>query len=162
MVYGLFLVISEVYLQIWYRYLTIGIRALSLAKEGKIFFSLFAEFFLGKKKRAAHFMFIYESLRADFGQKKIGYLNSYGKNTQFQKKHQPKQSSGSKVMSILNSTVFSGFFSEKTTIFCCNLLFYFLGFFIERYILQGNVMDLVLKHSLNKESQYGKRIGPIG
>jgi hypothetical protein len=27
MVYGLFLVIYEVYLQIWFRYLTIGIRA---------------------------------------------------------------------------------------------------------------------------------------
>jgi hypothetical protein len=49
MVYGLFLVISEVYLQIWYRYLTIGIRALSLAKEGKICF-LFAEFFFREEK----------------------------------------------------------------------------------------------------------------
>jgi hypothetical protein len=44
--------------------------------------------------------------------KQIGYLNSSQKNTQFQKKNQPKRSSGSKVMSILNSAVFQGF-SEK-------------------------------------------------
>jgi hypothetical protein len=71
MVNGLWFILGiiEVYLQIWYRYLTIGIRALSLAKEGKNFFSLFAEFFLGKKKRAAHFRFIYEALRAEFGKK---------------------------------------------------------------------------------------------
>jgi hypothetical protein len=42
-------------------------------------------------------------------EKKIGYLNSSRKNTQFQKKNQPKRSPGSKVMSILNSTVFQGF-----------------------------------------------------
>jgi hypothetical protein len=82
-------------------------------------------------------------------EKQIGYLNSSQKNTQFQKTNQPKRSSGSKVMSILNSTVFQGF-SEKAVIFCRNLLFYFLGFFIARCILQGNVMALVLKHSLKK------------
>jgi hypothetical protein len=42
-------------------------------------------------------------------EKKIGYLNSSQKNTQFQKKNQPKQSSGSKVMGISNSTFFQGF-----------------------------------------------------
>jgi hypothetical protein len=30
-------------------------------------FSLFAEFFLGKKKRAAHFRFRYKYLQAEFG-----------------------------------------------------------------------------------------------
>jgi len=70
MVNGLWFILGiiEVYLQIWYRYLTIGIRALSLAKEGKICF-LFAEFFLGKKKRAAHFRFRYKVLRAEFVKK---------------------------------------------------------------------------------------------
>jgi hypothetical protein len=67
MVYGLFLVIIEVYLQIWFRYLTIGIRALSLAKEGKICFLFLQNFFLGKKKRAAHFRFRSKVLRAEFG-----------------------------------------------------------------------------------------------
>jgi hypothetical protein len=40
MVNGLWFILGivELYLQIWYRYLTIGIRALSLAKEGKICF----------------------------------------------------------------------------------------------------------------------------
>jgi hypothetical protein len=36
-----------------------------LAKEGKICF-LFAEFFLGKKKRAAHFRFRSKVLQAEF------------------------------------------------------------------------------------------------
>jgi hypothetical protein len=37
--------IIEVYLQIWYRYLTIGIKELSLAKEGKICFLFLHNFF---------------------------------------------------------------------------------------------------------------------
>jgi hypothetical protein len=52
-----------------YRCLTIGIRAISLAKEGKICFLFLQNFFLGKKKRAAHFRFIYKVLRAEFGEK---------------------------------------------------------------------------------------------
>jgi hypothetical protein len=50
MVYGLFLVISEVYFQIWYRYLTSGIRALSLAKEGKICFLFLRNCFFREEK----------------------------------------------------------------------------------------------------------------
>jgi hypothetical protein len=42
-------------------------------------------------------------------EKLIGYFNSSQKNTQFQKTNQPNQILGSKVMSILNSTVFQGF-----------------------------------------------------
>jgi hypothetical protein len=53
MVYGLFLVIYEVYSQIWYRYLTIGIRALSLAKEGKICFLFLQNFFREEKEGGA-------------------------------------------------------------------------------------------------------------
>jgi hypothetical protein len=47
MVNGLWFILGliEVYLQIWYRLLTIGIIALSLAKEGKNFCS-FCRFFL--------------------------------------------------------------------------------------------------------------------
>jgi hypothetical protein len=110
MVYGLFLVILEVYLQIWYRYLTIGIRALSLAKEGKICF-LFLQFFffLGKKKRAAHFRFKYKVLRDEFGKKNWVFEFLSEKYPISKKKNQPKRSSGSKVMSVLNSAVFQGF-----------------------------------------------------
>jgi hypothetical protein len=55
MVNGLWFILGsiELSLQIWYRYLTSGIRALSLAKEGK-------NVLLGKK-RAAHFRFRYEA-----------------------------------------------------------------------------------------------------
>jgi hypothetical protein len=41
--------------------------------------------------------------------KQIVYFHSSRKNTQFQKTNQLKRSLGSKVMSILNSTVFQGF-----------------------------------------------------
>jgi hypothetical protein len=42
--------ISEVYLQIWVRCLTSGIRALSLAKEGKICFIFLQKFFSREEK----------------------------------------------------------------------------------------------------------------
>ena len=93
----------------WYQSTLLGQRREDL-------FSLFVEIFLGKKKRAAYFRFIYQVLWAEFG-KKIGYLNSSRKNTQFQKPNQPKQSSRSKVMSILNSIVFQVFFRKKPWFF---------------------------------------------
>jgi hypothetical protein len=62
--------------------------------------------------------------------KQIIYLSSSHNFTQFQKTNQPKRSPGSEVMSILNSTVFQGFFLENAAIFCSKLLFYFLGFFM--------------------------------
>jgi hypothetical protein len=69
MVIGLWFILGiiEVYLHIWYRYLTIGIKALSLAKEGNIFFLFLQIYFLGKKKRAVHFRFRSEALRDEFG-----------------------------------------------------------------------------------------------
>jgi hypothetical protein len=50
---------------IWF--LTIGIRALSLAKEGKICFLFVQKIFFWKKKRATHFRFRYKILRDEFG-----------------------------------------------------------------------------------------------
>jgi hypothetical protein len=83
-------------------------------------------------------------------EKKIGYLNSSRKNTQFQKTNQLKRSSGSKVMSILNSAVFQSFSGKKPQFFAITYCSIFGGFFIARCILQGNVMALVLNHSLKK------------
>jgi hypothetical protein len=66
MVYGLFFVllnyicISGLVLNNWYQSTFLGQRREDL-------FSLFAEFFLGKKKRATHFRFRYKVLRAEFG-----------------------------------------------------------------------------------------------
>jgi hypothetical protein len=51
MLYGLFLVISEVYLQIWYRYITSGIRALSLAGVVGNYFLFLQIFFFGEEGR---------------------------------------------------------------------------------------------------------------
>jgi hypothetical protein len=53
--FGLFLVIYEVYLQIWYRFLTSGIRALSLADIVGKYFLFLQIFFRRRKKRAATF-----------------------------------------------------------------------------------------------------------
>jgi hypothetical protein len=64
--------------------------------------------FLGKKKRAAHCRFISKVFRDEFGQTNWVFeflLEKYP----ISKKNQPKWSSGSKVMGILNSTVFQGF-----------------------------------------------------
>jgi hypothetical protein len=98
-----------------FRYLTIGIRALSLAKEGKNFLVLFADFLKGKKG-ATHFRLNSETFCSEFVEK-IGYLNSSRKNTQFQKKNQSKWSLGSEVINILNSTNFQGF-SGKSRVIC--------------------------------------------
>jgi hypothetical protein len=59
-----FSICGIIFISIWF--LTIGIRALSLAKEGKKFL-LFLQKFSREKKRVAHFRFIYEALRAEFG-----------------------------------------------------------------------------------------------
>jgi hypothetical protein len=67
-VYSVFVVIilySILVLNNWYQSTFLGQRREDL-------FSLFAEFFLGKKKRATHFRFRYEALRAEFGKKKLG------------------------------------------------------------------------------------------
>jgi hypothetical protein len=55
MVNGLWFILGliEVYLHIWYRYLTIGIRALSLAKEGKKFLLFLQKFSREKKEGGA-------------------------------------------------------------------------------------------------------------
>jgi hypothetical protein len=45
--------IIEVYFQIWYRYLTSGIRTLSLAKEGNICFLFLQKFFRLEKEGGA-------------------------------------------------------------------------------------------------------------
>jgi hypothetical protein len=115
MVNGLWFILGiiEVYLQIWYRYLTSGIKALSLAKEGKICFLFLQNCFLGKKKRAAHFRFRYKVFQAEF-EKKNWVFEFLSEKYKFQKKkNQLKRSSGSKVMGILNSAVFQGFFGKS-------------------------------------------------
>jgi hypothetical protein len=55
MVNGLWFILGliEVYFQIWYRYLTIGIRALSLAKEGKNFLLFLQNFSREEKEGGA-------------------------------------------------------------------------------------------------------------
>jgi chemotaxis methyl-accepting protein methylase len=94
-------------------------------------------------------------------EKKIGYLNSSRKNTQFQKKNQPKRSSGSKVMSILNSTVFQGF-SEKAAIFCRNLLIYFLGFFHSKMYFTGKCDGPSIESFIKERKSAWEICGPIG
>ena len=100
-----------------FRNLTIGIRELSFAKEGEKFLAFFCIFFLEKKKRrrrsSGSDMKIFE-LNLE---KQIGYLNSYQKNTQFQKTNHPKRILRNKLMGILNLTIFQVFFPEKAVQF---------------------------------------------
>jgi hypothetical protein len=80
----------------WYQSTFLGQRREDL-------FSLFAEIFLGKKKRATHFRFRYKVLRAEFG--KI--------NCVFEFLSEKYPISKNKVMSILNSTIFQGFYRKS-------------------------------------------------
>jgi hypothetical protein len=74
-------------------------------KKGIIFGSFFHIF--SREKRGRHTSGSDMKLSEQNLAKKIGYLNSSRKNTQFKKKkNQPKWSPGSKVMNILNSVVF--------------------------------------------------------
>jgi hypothetical protein len=84
-----------------------------LAKEGKICFLFLQNFFLGEKKRAAHFRFRSKVLRAEFGKTNWVFEFLSEKYPISKKKNQPKRSSGSKVMSILNSAFFQGFSGKR-------------------------------------------------
>jgi hypothetical protein len=85
------------------------IRALSLAKEGKKFLGSFCRIFF-REKRGRHTSGSDLKLSEKNLAKQIGYLNSSRKNTQFQKKKLAETESGSKVINILISTNFQGFF----------------------------------------------------
>ena len=117
MVYGLCLVLLKYICRSglgtcnWYQSTLLGQRREDL-------FSLFAEFFFREEKEGGAFQVHIWRFMSWIWKKKIGYLNSSQKNTQFQKNNHPKRSQGSEVIIILNSTIFRGFFfSKKATRF---------------------------------------------
>jgi hypothetical protein len=89
-------------------HLTIGIRALPLAKEGNNFL-FFLQILFSREKRGRCTSSSYMKLSVYNLAKQIGYLNFSRKISQFQKNNLPKWIPGSKFMSILNSVVFQGF-----------------------------------------------------
>jgi hypothetical protein len=109
-VYSVFVVIIFVYLS-WF--LTSGIRALSLGRHcGQIFF-IFADFFFGEEKRGPQHSQNFQYIFVKNLQKRVVYLSSSQKNTQFKKKNRPKRSPGSQDIEVLKSTIFRVFFGGR-------------------------------------------------
>jgi hypothetical protein len=108
-VYSVFVVIIFVDL---FRFLTSGIRALSLGRYcGQIFF-IFADFFFSEEKRGPRHSRSFQYISVQNLQKMVVYLSSSQKNTQFEKKNRPKRSLGSQDIEVLKSANFQGFFSR--------------------------------------------------
>jgi hypothetical protein len=113
-VYSVFVVIIFVDL---FRFLTSGIRALSLADIVGKYFLFLQIFFSEKKKRGSrhsrNFWYIYVKIL----QKQVVYLSSSQKNTQVEKKNRLKRSPGSQDIEVLKSAIFQGFFTDDDAIF---------------------------------------------
>jgi hypothetical protein len=95
---------------IWF--LTSGIRALSLAGVVGNYFLFLQIFFFGEKRgprHSRHFQYIsVQNL-----QKRVVYLSSSQKNTQFKKKNRPKRSPEGQDIEVLKSAIFQGFFCGR-------------------------------------------------
>jgi hypothetical protein len=119
-VYSVFVVIIFVDL---FRFLTSGIRALSLVDIVGKYFLFLQIFFLRRKKRAATFQnFRYISVKNL--QKQVVDLSSSQKNTQVEKKNRLKRSPGSQDIEVLKSTIFRVFSADGGVIF--SLIFFYL------------------------------------
>jgi hypothetical protein len=106
-VYSVFLVIIFVDL---FKFLTSGIRALSLGRHcGQIFF-IFVVFFFGEKKRGPQHSRTFWYIYVKNLQKQVVDLISSQKNTQFEKNNHPKRSPEGQDIEILKSIIFQGFF----------------------------------------------------
>jgi hypothetical protein len=117
-----------------------------LAKEEKNF--LFLQIFSREKKGRCTLGSDLKNFLYSLA-KQIGYLNSYRKNTQFQKNNWPKWSLGSEVMNILNPVI-SRVFPEKAAIFCSKLfliLVFFQDLSPERCFSLEKMMALILNNS---------------
>jgi hypothetical protein len=96
---------------IWF--LTSGIRALSLGRHcGQIFF-IFADFFFGEEKRGPRHSRSFWYISVQNLQKRVVYLSSSQKNTQFKKKNRLKRSPGSQDIEVLKSANFQDFFRGR-------------------------------------------------
>jgi hypothetical protein len=106
------------YSSIWF--LTSGIRALSLGRHcGQIFF-IFADFFFfffffffGAEKRGPRHSQSFWYISVKNLQKRVVYLSSSQKNTQFEKKNRLKRSPGSQDIEVLKSANFQDFFRGR-------------------------------------------------
>jgi hypothetical protein len=106
-VYSVFVVIILVDL---FRFLTSGIRALSLAGVVGNYFLFLQIFFSEKKKEGRYIPDIFSIFLCKNLLKRVVYLSSSQKITQVKKKNRPKRSPGSQDIEVLKSTHFQGFF----------------------------------------------------
>jgi hypothetical protein len=102
-VYSVFVVIIFVDL---FRFLTIGIRALSLADIVGKYFLFLQMFFFGEEKRGPRHCINFWYISVKNLPKQVVYLSSFHKITQFEKQNHLKQSPRSQDIEVLKSTIF--------------------------------------------------------
>jgi hypothetical protein len=109
-VYSVFVVIIFVDL---FRFLTSGIRALSLAGVVGNYFLFLQIFFFGEEKRGPRHSRHFQYISVQNLQKRVVYLSSSQKNTQVKKKNRPKRSPEGQDIEVLKSAIFQGFFCGR-------------------------------------------------
>jgi hypothetical protein len=113
-VYSVFVVII---FQIYYWFLTIGIRALSLAGVVGNYFLFLQIFFFGEEKRGPRHSRHFQYISVKNLQKRVVYLSSSQKNTQFKKKNRPKRSPEGQDIEVLNLQFFRVFSADGGAIY---------------------------------------------
>jgi hypothetical protein len=119
-VYSVFVVIIFVDL---FRFLTSGIRALSLAGVVGKYFLFLQIFFFGEEKRGPRHSRHFQYISVQNLQKRVVYLSSSQKNTQVEKKNHPKRSPEGQDIEVLKSAIFQGFSADGGAIYFyfCNI-----------------------------------------
>jgi hypothetical protein len=79
---------------------------------GQLFF-IFADFFFGEEKRGPRHSRHFQYISVQNLQKRVVYLSSSQKNTQFKKKNRPKRSPEGQDIEVLKSAIFQGFFCGR-------------------------------------------------
>jgi hypothetical protein len=101
------------YISDLFRFLTSGIRALSLAGVVGKYFLFLQIFFFGEEKRGPRHSRHFQYISVQNLQKRVVYLSSSQKNTQVEKKNHPKRSPEGQDIEVLKSAIFQGFFCGR-------------------------------------------------
>jgi hypothetical protein len=102
----IYLCIQYLVLNKWYQSTFLGRSC------GQIFF-IFADFFFRRRKKRAATFQNFQYISVQNLQKRVVYLSSSQKNTQFEKKNRPKRSPEGQDIEVLKSAIFQGFFCGR-------------------------------------------------
>jgi hypothetical protein len=80
---------------------------------GQLFFIFADFFFFGEEKRGPRHSRHFQYISVQNLQKRVVYLSSSQKNTQFKKKNRPKRSPEGQDIEVLKSAIFQGFFCGR-------------------------------------------------